>query len=265
MLRLARIAVVLVALLVVAVAPSRAQNASDAFALQFDGADDFVALPDAPEINETPRDERSIEAWFKVDDKTINTRKQVIFEEGGGTNGLNLYVFDGALYVGAWSEGTGFAGEWLQTSSIQSGTWHHVAFVYDKGSSFTGYLDGSAFGSVGVSSTMDSHSGDVAFGRMQNNTKFHDGNANGDGHELKGSIDEGRVWNAVRTQSQIQNRHLAKRGLVDEQHCVLPGRADRSRDHGRRPAGRPLVGCQQRERPRRLQRLPLHLVVQRSG
>ena len=209
MLRLARIAVVLVALLVVAVAPSRAQNASDAFALQFDGADDFVALPDAPEINETPRDERSIEAWFKVDDKTINTRKQVIFEEGGGTNGLNLYVFDGALYVGAWSEGTGFAGEWLQTSSIQSGTWHHVALVYDKGSSFTGYLDGSAFGSVGVSSTMDSHSGDVAFGRMQNNTKFHDGNANGDGHELKGSIDEGRVWNAVRTQSQIQNNRFS--------------------------------------------------------
>jgi len=209
MLRHSRIAVVLVALLVVTAVPSRAQNASAAFALQFDGTDEFVALPDAPEINETPRDERTIEAWFKVDDASIFTRKQVIFEAGGTTNGFNIYVFVGAVYVGAWSEDTGFSGDWLQTSSIQSGTWHHVALVYDKSSSFTGYLDGSVFGSVGVSNTIDSHDGDNAFGRMQNNTKFHDGESTGYRHELQGSIDEGRVWNAVRTQSQIQNNRFS--------------------------------------------------------
>jgi len=210
MFRLSRITVVLVALLLVTAVPSRAQNASDAHALQFDGTDDFVAIPNASELGGTPRDERTIEAWFKINDKTIDTRKQVIWEEGGITNGFNLYVFDGAVYVGAWSEANGFGGEWLQTSSIQSGTWHHVALVYDNTSgSFTGYLDGSAFGSVGVSNTIDSHGDDIAFGRMQKDTKFHDGDVAGDGHELQGSIDEGRVWNAVRTQSQIQNNQFS--------------------------------------------------------
>ncbi|MBI3312907.1 MAG: hypothetical protein HYZ83_01540 [Candidatus Omnitrophica bacterium] len=71
--------------------------------LEFDGVDDLKALDNSTDINLGIHTERTLAIWFRVEDASINTRKQVIYEEGGAGRGLNIYVYDGKLYVGGWN------------------------------------------------------------------------------------------------------------------------------------------------------------------
>jgi hypothetical protein len=69
----------------------------------FDGSNDKLNIANTADINLGPHTQESVAAWFWVDDKDIGSRKQVIYEQGGTTKGLNLYVYDGYLYGGAWN------------------------------------------------------------------------------------------------------------------------------------------------------------------
>jgi hypothetical protein len=71
--------------------------------LQFDGSGDMVNVSDSSDINTTTVTQRTISLWFAVDDASISSRKQVLYEEGGTTRGLNVYVDSGRLYVGGWN------------------------------------------------------------------------------------------------------------------------------------------------------------------
>ncbi|MBI3313995.1 MAG: hypothetical protein HYZ83_07150, partial [Candidatus Omnitrophica bacterium] len=67
--------------------------------LALDGVDDLKAIANTPDINLGIHTERTVSIWFRVEDPSINTRKQVIYEEGGAGRGLNMYVYDGKLYA----------------------------------------------------------------------------------------------------------------------------------------------------------------------
>lgn len=179
------------------------------YAIDFDGNNDYIRINNSGDINTgNNHTQKTIEAWFKVDNKNITSRKQTIYEQGGTVRGLNIYVFDGKLYVGGWNEPGGesnWNGTWLSTNSIQSNTWHHVALTLNGGNSlsnnaFKGYLDGTQFGS-GQGSKLWNHPGDVSIGRNRD-TKFHSGDYSSSRY-FAGLIDEVRLWNSTRTQSQI--------------------------------------------------------------
>ena len=74
-------------------------------ALQFDGVDDGVHIPDSEFINVTggPFPNRTVTAVFNCADVT-KQEKQTVFEEGGLTRGLTIYVFDSQVYVGGWNK-----------------------------------------------------------------------------------------------------------------------------------------------------------------
>ncbi|MDH3584109.1 MAG: trypsin-like peptidase domain-containing protein, partial [Phycisphaerae bacterium] len=122
--------------------------------LRLDGKNALVILTDCPHINQSPLKQRSIMAWFKVTNKTIRSRNQVIIDEGGKDSGLAIYIHQGSLYVGGWANASragGWRGTFLSTDQIKSGRWHHVALVLDgearqPSEGFTGYLDGKRFG-----------------------------------------------------------------------------------------------------------------------
>ena len=179
--------------------------------LQLDGDGDYVSLPSSLYINDGIFHQRTLSGWFRVDDATLNTRKQVIYEQGDATRGLNIYVFDGRLYVGGWNtQESGWSGTFLSTNAVTSGQWHHVALTLDGSSTvqpgaLTAYLDGSAFDS-GDGSLLWRH-GAATLGRVTSDTLFHDGAAIGDGHEFAGTLDELRVYN--RTLSDAEVSHLA--------------------------------------------------------
>ena len=190
---------------------SSASGAYNNYALDFDGSNVYVKINNSSDINTGSNNhtQKTIEAWFKVENKNITSRKQTIYEQGGTIRGLNIYVYDGNLYVGGWNEPNGESdwdpGTFLSTSSIQSNTWHHVALTLNGGNSvtnnaFKGYLDGTQFGS-GQGSKLWNHEGDVSIARSRD-TKFHTGDYNSAKY-FAGMIDEVRLWNVARTASEI--------------------------------------------------------------
>lgn len=186
--------------------------------LNFFGVDDYIDVGNTNDINTGgPFPNRTIEAWFRCADVN-STTKQVIFEEGGGSRGFNIYIESGTLYVGGWNVNeTGWQGTWLTTSSISSYIWHHVTLRLENGNDnveadkLKGYLDGIEFGS-GDASQVYAHGGDIVIGR-NGGTKFHDGNDNSDGEYFLGKIDEVRIWNEARTLQQIRDNMY--RELID--------------------------------------------------
>ena len=193
---------------------SAVSGSYDNYALDFDGSNDFVAIPNSNDINtgSNNHSQKTIEAWFSVNDKSVTSRKQTIYEQGGTVRGLNIYVYGGSLYVGGWnepnSESNWNPGTFLSTNAIENNSWYHVALTLDGGSSvtnnaFKGYLNGVQFGS-GEGSKLWNHGGDVSIARNKD-TKFHDGDYNSAKY-FDGKIDELRLWNTTRTEAEIASK-----------------------------------------------------------
>jgi hypothetical protein len=182
-------------------------------AVVLDGTDDYVGLPDDPAINtDGPYETRTIELWFKAADAS-GSDEQVLYEEGGKTNGFNLYLKDGSLYVGVWSESKGWSGRWFSTSAVESGIWYHAALVFDRPEGILrGYLNGHKFGDVTPGSRMSAHGGKIGIGASVENTSFRDaGDVDRTGHYFEGRIDQVRLWDGALTGKQVRAR--AKRTI----------------------------------------------------
>ncbi len=176
--------------------------------LEFDG-NDWLEIPNTNDINLGTHEKRSISVWFNVSNKD-SSNKQVIFEEGGGVRGLNIYIHQGTLYIGGWNEPSdesNWDGTWLTSESISNNSWHHVVLVLNGTSSLESgalkaYLDGSEFAS-GQGSQLWQHSGDIQIGR-NGGSKFHDGDDNSDGEYFTGVLDHFKIYNKALSLSEIQ-------------------------------------------------------------
>ena len=118
-------------------------NSNQKPALQFEGQYDFGRETE-PQIY----DRRSVSLWFKVDDIEHNG-KQVIYEEDGISQGLDIYVEDGSLFFNVWSQSQGeWSGNFAATNLLESNTWHHASLVIDREQDlannrpFMAYIDG---------------------------------------------------------------------------------------------------------------------------
>ena len=178
-------------------------------AVSFDGTDDMVSVPTSTDINRGIHQTLTISAWFLVDDATIDSRKQVIYEQGSTTRGLNVYVFNGRLYAGGWNTPqaeSNWGGNSLSSNKIESGQWHHVALVLNGGPSvapraLTAYLDGARI-SRRQGSQLWSHGGGIGIGHVKGTTLFHDGTV-GSTDGLAGMIDDVRVYNRALPAAEV--------------------------------------------------------------
>ena len=153
--------------------------------VRFDGHDDVINLDSSYEINFDVHNQRTISVWFNADDVDRDT-PQVIYEEGAGGLGLNIYLDGGQLYVGGWNNvETDWSGTFLNTNLVSSNTWHHVALVLDAAPTdavqpdvLLAYLDGEEVGR-GAGSQLGGH-GAIGLGGVNSYTRFHrnDINAN---------------------------------------------------------------------------------------
>jgi hypothetical protein len=168
-------------------------------ALQFDGVDDGVDIPDSQFINVTngPWANKTVMAVFNCADVN-KPEKQTVYEQGGLTRGLTIYVFDGQVYVGGWNkaEYQWNPGSWISTP-INSNEWHAVALVIRDGADaqeddkFEMWMDGSLIGKA-PGGQIYNHGNDNAIGYTNQNNVFHDGDGSGDGWYFEGIVDE--VW-----------------------------------------------------------------------
>ena len=155
-------------------------------ALSLDGADDFVNMYDLITIANTSF---TLEAWVK---RYPNGNNQYIFGDGTSIN------VNQALHVGFNPDNyflNNFYNNDLVTETAFTDTlWHHWAVTYDQNSNNRStYLDGVEI-SAGVSN-----------GDFDAENDFLVGAAFGGQQTLFGFIDEVRVWDYARSESEISN------------------------------------------------------------
>ena len=178
-------------------------------ALQFDGVDDRLDIGVDASIGQDPAgyDEKSISIVFQSS-SDITTR-QFLFEAGGGTNGTNLYIQDGQLYAGVWTENNGWNGTWL-SYSIDSNTSYVATLDYNfNEGQMRLVVNGVVVGESTVDMRLSTHSLDVAIGSFSNGSKTHQGyiNDSGTGAYFNGLVGEFTYYNESLTVSENIDLH----------------------------------------------------------
>ena len=179
----------------------KAQLAPWNYALQFDGVDDHVSIPHNDVFNVT---KTTIEMWFYWE-ATSGTATQFLI--GKGSEQLEIhtgYQDENSNYVPNALRFIPTTGLYLDTDAnvIERNKWYHVAFVYDPitGSGlYKCYIDGiekklTVRGSALATTPIYSSTEPLLLGQRSGNVMHFDG-----------IIDEVRLWNTVRTQSEIQS------------------------------------------------------------
>ena len=171
-----------------------------------------------------PYTEKTIELWFSADNVEPDSQ-QIIFEQGGSTRGISIYVYEGEVVAGVhnsanddgalstpWPAGTGAErGLAFVKAEIEADTPYHLALVMDGDEdgfegTVTGYLNGESMGVVEGIGRLFSHTDDTHIGGgMQ--TLFEDGGVGTDVDlELRyfeGIIDDVALYNRALSAGRI--------------------------------------------------------------
>ncbi|MCP5082216.1 MAG: tandem-95 repeat protein, partial [Alphaproteobacteria bacterium] len=144
--------------------------------IQFDGVDDVLTVANASEINASTADDKSFVMTLQSG-ADIETR-QVIYEEGGGTNGLNLYIDGGRIYFGTWNNIGGVTTDDASafvSAEINPYTDYVATFVFDGGAgTLTAYVNGIEIGSQPFAAPLLSHTDGIGIGATNGTSVFHD-------------------------------------------------------------------------------------------
>lgn len=184
---------------------------------------------------------QSVSLWFKAD-TTNPTRYNSSAANGGSTNGtpvamplfdvgdssagLNIYIYNSRLYVGAWNSAVAnwSAGTFLasESNAIVAGRWHHVVVTLDPTASLTagglhGYLDAVEFGS-GSAATVGGPA-NIGIGRTEETTRFrlgtsssvvsNDSPASNNHRGFAGYLDEVRVYDETLSAADVEEIRTA--------------------------------------------------------
>ncbi|MGI9275750.1 MAG: VCBS domain-containing protein [Endozoicomonas sp.] len=177
---------------------------------------DALLIPSSTEINSGAVADRTISLAFRVDQDNDLTSRQVLFEEGDTTRGLNAYIENTTLYMGGYDSSIGWDGTWYSISVPSGNDWHNVSLVLGN-NTLSAWLDREQLttvvqdSSTGNKSLSASHAS-LVFGGLHGDTVFHDtvqDSANNDQitHSFIGQLDEARVYNRALTNQEVNALH----------------------------------------------------------
>ena len=143
---------------------------------------------------------KTIAFRFKAED---TGRRQVLYSEGHGNAGFNIYLDGGKLYAGGWGMKEKFgswAGNWINTDGIEPDKWYEVALVLKnavdtvKNDTLHLYLDGELTAS-GPGKRLPKHHSAPRLG-IARSTRFHDDQTGANGL-FAGRLADFRLVNAA--------------------------------------------------------------------
>ena len=178
-------------------APTLSTDASGGNVLDVNGANSYVDLP-REVIN--GRSEGTIETWVFLDG---NTNETIFSNQAHGQNSTALLQVgqfggverpDGQLTWRPYNGNT----ELSSTTTLQTGQWYHVAVTF-SGSTGTLYVNGvaedTAAGNFSIPTLTYPHGGGATIGSMHS-----EGSG---GYALDGQLAEFRIWDTIRTPTEI--------------------------------------------------------------
>ncbi|GIV40545.1 MAG: hypothetical protein KatS3mg033_2345 [Thermonema sp.] len=188
--------------------------------MRFDG-NDFYLLPYDAEIS-IPSPYYEKKALFLVvrTGADVATR-QVIYEQGGGSRGLNVYIENGNIYFHAWNDADddggvttpwgGSTGTKYVSAPIAANTAYVLSFIYNHSDGADGnisaYVNGTAIGTATGVGRLFAHNAAV-LGGVDNDTRFHDNSIVASGNYFTGDIAEVIYYND-------KDIHEARRIIVE--------------------------------------------------
>ena len=175
----------------------------NATAVRFKGFADannagFMTMENSSNTNAVgPWLEKTIELWFSADDADTEV-EQVLYEQGGSTRGMVMFVRGGQVHVGAHNsnaDAQGVASPWpagrladqenelaVASTEIESNTPYHLAMVFrgddaadEDGNlegTITGYLNGVEFGVADNIGTLYAHTDPIRIGGVAGQAHF---------------------------------------------------------------------------------------------
>jgi hypothetical protein len=168
-------------------------------AAQFDGSNDLLTIDNHTDINTaTSYTEKTMVAVVKTGADV--TSRQVIWEQGAGSRGLNIYLDQGQAYFHAWQNNGAAWGHKYVSVEVAAHTVYYLKMVFDSNEgTIKGYLNGAIAGAVDGVGPLSSHSA-IGVGGINNRAIFHDG-AEGTTASFRGQIAEIMVYNDSMTEA----------------------------------------------------------------
>ena len=151
--------------------------------MHFDGVNDFVQVNSDPEFHLY---NGTVECWMKTNNFGSWYRGMIVNHYGYG-----IFLYNSKLGVYDWTDGNTYT----STTDIADSQWHHVAFTFQNGvpNGSNLYVDGVS--ELDFTYNINFNGYGLSLGA---------GDFDGSGQQFAGNLDEVRIWNTVRTQSEIQ-------------------------------------------------------------
>ncbi|MBV6627277.1 MAG: DUF4114 domain-containing protein [Rivularia sp. (in: Bacteria)] len=181
-------------------------------ALSFDGVDDYVSIPDSSDIDFGTSQNFTVETWVKADSSQADLQfgDNSIIEKWSG-NGAYPFVIrylngPGTIRAARYDGPSSGNNPGITSSTvINDGQFHHIAFV-KNGDTLSLYIDGNLQGTAN----------DTTTNSTQNTSPLYIGNRGESRNYFKGEVDEVRIWNKARTETEIrQNLYSKLEGTED--------------------------------------------------
>ena len=157
------------------------ESISADYALGFDGADDFVEVEEDNTLDII--NNITVEAWVYYRDVT---RGEICVKGNNWEYGIVNGQLEPSIYTTSWNQPT-------DSRTLDVNTWYHVAMVYD-GTNIMNYINAVGENVQSLSGTMATSDQNVLLGKWYTDSEY-----------LDGYLDEVRVWNIARTQSEIES------------------------------------------------------------
>jgi len=161
-------------------------------ALTFNGSSNYVTVPSTINTAITGNN-ITVEGWFYIT-ATFNLTSLVTEALGINNNvkfGITSGLASGAQKIYAGFTNAGSSTTVTSATNLPLNTWTHIAATYD-GSSLNVYVNGTLSGTVANSSGLPSGADSWYFGKAASGSNLFPGN-----------MDEIRIWNVARSQSDI--------------------------------------------------------------
>ena len=189
------------------VAASNAINGQKA--AYFDGSDDYMWFSDHTDINMGgPFEDKVVAVAFKTSGDISS--KQVIYEQGGSTRGLNIYLLGNNLYFSVWNRHpdagleTNNWGHKSVSAPIQANKEYVAVLEYSGSNGFIkGYLQGQLVGQTTGVGSLFQHADDSAIGGVRGSTYYHDNSTTNAAARFQGYVSEFIKYNSAVPSSEL--------------------------------------------------------------
>ena len=175
--------------------------------IELNGGNDHLQVADADSLsfgNGTTDRPLTIELWFRPD---VMTGKQNLVSKWweGSVREYRLYAVPGALRLDLRDSSAGVTVSAVTNNQAAlAGGWHHLAVTYD-GRGGASAANGITFYIDGIAVPIVERNNNAAYVAMENRTAALELGCEIAGFQpFNGGLDEVRLWDVVRTQSQVQ-------------------------------------------------------------